>query len=88
MEERPILKWRRTWPAEPNAADDFMATGDDLISLRIYRLVGGPQVGRWAWFAARDERSAGRGEADTPRAAAIAAETAVGVRPPTEPDRP
>ncbi len=66
------LRWRQTWPDVPG---DFEARQGDGFC-RIYREAGGPQGGRWFWTAAATHQI-GSGHADTPRQAALAAETAL-----------
>lgn len=66
------LRWRRTWPDEPRAREDFAAR-EDKFYCRIYREGVGPQGGRWYLTAAKNN-SLGTGFADSVREAAVAAE--------------
>lgn len=45
------LKWERTSIDGRTALEDDWSLADGGLSLaRLYRLSGGPQAGRWAWF--------------------------------------
>ena len=51
MDETPKRNWRRTVIGGKIVNDDWVmldAAGQALA--RIYRIVGGPKDGRWAWF--------------------------------------
>lgn len=51
------LPWRRTWPDEPRAQDDFCVPARELAAsidvVRIRMAEGGPQDGRWEVNVAR-----------------------------------
>ena len=81
MDWTPSLKWRRTWPGRQyplGSEDDYTASPDDRphAYCRIYRVICGPQDGRWLWTAA-EYRQLGSGYEKTPRLAAAAAERAL-----------
>jgi hypothetical protein len=68
--------------------DDFKAQLKvPRVYCRIYRVIGGPQAGRWEWSAAT-WYNAGTGYAATPREAAVAAEAALMARLALEQSRP
>lgn len=82
------LPWTRTWPNEPRSVDDGHVAKRHLFGpqdvLRVVRVKGGPQDGRWSWSSARlkmgrdgvkrfDSRT---GYEDTKEAAQLVAEAA------------
>ena len=75
---RPRLRWRRTWPDGAGDPNDFSA-GDPAhpdMHARIYlSRSGAPVGGAWIW-AVGEQANLGTGTAETPRAAALAAEVA------------
>ena len=52
------IKWSRTYP-DSERKHDFVAHDDGALVGRIYRTNGGPQNGRWLWFANGIEASPG-----------------------------
>lgn len=44
------ITWSRTYPGTERK-HDFVAHDDGKLVGRIYRMGGGPQDGRWLWFA-------------------------------------
>lgn len=68
------LKWRLTWP-DRDVLHDFVGFDGETRVCRIYRTAP-PSLGeRWYWCAGQT-RNLGTGQADSARAAALAAERA------------
>lgn len=79
-EQKPRLRWRRTWPGERDR-EDFIVEMTGGTFLRIYRTANGAEGSRWFWCAAKGDRRLGSGHVGTAREAALAAEAAFDADP-------